>query len=103
VVNVGRMKRAGAWMAAVGLGVMQVGGPTPAAGTGAHGPAGNWASWLGSATADAPTTLKQVRTLIGAHTGTAATLTGKGVGVALIDTRRRAGRRSPGEPDRERS
>ena len=32
------------------------------------------------------TTLAQVRTLIGADTGAAATLTGKGVGVALIDT-----------------
>jgi serine protease AprX len=43
-------------------------------------------SWLGSATAGTPTTLKQVRTVIGADTGTAASLTGKGVGVALIDT-----------------
>ncbi|WP_249998278.1 S8 family serine peptidase [Actinoplanes sp. M2I2] len=32
------------------------------------------------------TTLKQIRTVIGADTGAAATLTGKGVGVALIDT-----------------
>jgi serine protease AprX len=32
------------------------------------------------------TTLAQVRSIIGADTGTAATLTGKGVGVALIDT-----------------
>jgi serine protease AprX len=33
-----------------------------------------------------PTSLAQVRSIIGADTGTAATLTGKGVGVALIDT-----------------
>src|SRR4051812_40843964 len=37
-------------------------------------------------TAASATTLAQVRTIIGADTGTAATLTGKGVGVALIDT-----------------
>jgi serine protease AprX len=45
-----------------------------------------WASWLGSNTTATATTLAQVRTLIGAGTGTAASLTGKGVGVALIDT-----------------
>ncbi len=48
--------------------------------------ASHWASWLGSASTDPPTTLKQVRSLIGADTGAAAALTGKGVGVALIDT-----------------
>ncbi|MEV4140999.1 S8 family serine peptidase [Dactylosporangium sp. NPDC049742] len=37
-------------------------------------------------TAASATTLAQVRSAIGADTGTAATLTGKGVGVALIDT-----------------
>jgi serine protease AprX len=36
--------------------------------------------------ATTPTTLAQVRSVIGADTGTAAALTGKGVGVALIDT-----------------
>ena len=46
----------------------------------------HWASWLGASSTDAGTTLQQVRTLIGASTGTAAALTGKGVGVALIDT-----------------
>ncbi|GAA0798472.1 hypothetical protein Sya03_48640 [Spirilliplanes yamanashiensis] len=48
--------------------------------------AGHWTGWLGSTGADPATTLAQVRTLIGASSGTAATLTGKGVGVALIDT-----------------
>jgi serine protease AprX len=48
--------------------------------------ASHWASWLGSATTDAPATLAQVRSYIGADTGAAAALTGQGVGVALIDT-----------------
>ena len=60
------------------LGACSFGVPASAEGPGA--------SWLGSAGTDQPTTLKQVRTLIGADTGAAATLTGKGVGVALIDT-----------------
>jgi serine protease AprX len=58
------------------------------AGGPAGGPAGG-SSTAWAATADtsaAATTLAQVRTAIGADTGTAATLTGKGVGVALIDT-----------------
>jgi len=41
---------------------------------------------MGSATATAQQTLPQVRNLIGASSGAAATLTGAGVGVALIDT-----------------
>jgi serine protease AprX len=68
-----------------GLLASALGGVAPAvAATGTAG--SHWESWLGSASADPPTTLKQVRTLIGADTGTAAALTGKGVGVALIDT-----------------
>ena len=78
------MRRISAWTAVVALSAGAVGGaPSPA---GAAEPATHWASWLGSAVADQPATLRQVRTLIGADTGTAATLTGKGVGVALIDT-----------------
>src|SRR5690349_6856353 len=51
-----------------------------------HG--GRWSGlWMASGTATTtPTTLASVRTIIGASSGTAATLTGKGVGVALIDT-----------------
>jgi serine protease AprX len=53
-------------------------------------PAGSspWAAnlWSGSATSGTGTTLAQVRQIIGAASGTAATLTGQGVGVALIDT-----------------
>src|SRR4051812_18461620 len=46
---------------------------------------GMWLSGTDSASTPA-TTLAQVRTIIGADTGAAASLTGKGVGVALIDT-----------------
>jgi serine protease AprX len=69
-------------LTAVGLAVAPLEVATPAAAE----PAGRWASWLGSVGTDAPTTLKQVRTIIGADSGVAASLTGKGVGVALIDT-----------------
>jgi serine protease AprX len=48
----------------------------------------SWASniWMGSASSGTALTLKDVRTVIGADTGTAGSLTGAGVGVALIDT-----------------
>jgi serine protease AprX len=76
-----------AWLAAASLGVASLGGAAvPAAAVGQHGASTHWESWLGASTTDAATTLKQVRTYIGADTGTAANLTGKGVGVALIDT-----------------
>ncbi|GAA3260297.1 hypothetical protein GCM10010532_111980 [Dactylosporangium siamense] len=47
-----------------------------------------WSSaWAATTDTSAPaTTLASVRTIIGADTGAAAALTGKGVGVALIDT-----------------
>ena len=82
------MRRAGAWATALGLGISAVGGgslPAPAR-SGDHPSATHWASWLGSATTGTATTLAQVRTIIGAGTGASAALTGKGVGVALIDT-----------------
>ncbi|GIF01695.1 hypothetical protein Ari01nite_91590 [Paractinoplanes rishiriensis] len=55
------------------------------------GSGGGWSGiWLSGATAtdttSVVTTLKQVRTSIGADSGAAASLTGKGVGIALIDT-----------------
>ncbi|WP_426512874.1 S8 family serine peptidase [Dactylosporangium sp. McL0621] len=56
----------------------------PAALAGTGGTAGAVVSPAGTATS--ATTLAQVRSSIGADTGTAAGLTGKGVGVALIDT-----------------
>jgi len=75
-------------LTATSLTVLAVGAavPAPAMAASAHPPSTNWASWLGSAGTDTATTLKQVRTVIGADTGAAASLTGKGVGVALIDT-----------------
>ena len=53
-----------------------------------HGVSSAWASniWMGSASTGTPLTLNDVRTVIGAGTGAAASLTGAGVGVALIDT-----------------
>ncbi|WP_433606220.1 S8 family serine peptidase [Dactylosporangium sp. CA-139114] len=50
--------------------------------------AAGWASsaWLGGSSSGSGTTLATVRAAINASTGTAATLTGAGVGVALIDT-----------------
>jgi serine protease AprX len=58
---------------------------TPAA---AHPASGNWAgAWAGGTDTSTPlTTLANVRSVIGADTGAAASLTGQGVGVALIDT-----------------
>src|SRR4051812_25746286 len=73
-------KRAGIAVVAAGLVASAVTGVAPASAA-----AGN-PSWLGASSTDTATTLLQVRTLIGAATGTAATLTGKGVGLALIDT-----------------
>ncbi|GAA3453554.1 S8 family serine peptidase [Dactylosporangium matsuzakiense] len=55
----------------------------PAAGLMLGSPAG---AVTAAETAPPAATLAQVRAIIGADTGTAATLTGKGVGVALIDT-----------------
>jgi serine protease AprX len=51
-------------------------------------PGGPWSGlWLTSeSTTVTGTTLKDVRTIIGADSGAASTLTGAGVGVALIDT-----------------
>src|SRR5690349_8268185 len=65
--------------------------PAPAVAAPALRPAGGWSGmWLSGENSEAssvtPTTLSQIRTIIGADTGAAAKLTGKGVGVALIDT-----------------
>jgi serine protease AprX len=60
--------------------------PTAVAGHG--GMSGTWASdiWMGSVGSGKPATLADIRSMIGASSGSAATLTGAGVGVALIDT-----------------
>src|SRR5690348_3243694 len=53
-----------------------------------HPASSAWASniWMGTASSGPALTLADVRGIIGASTGTAASLTGAGVGVALIDT-----------------
>jgi len=62
-------------------------GPTSAATVAAGVGNGGWAgAWLSSSSTGTATTLAMVRSIIGADTGTAATLTGAGVGIALIDT-----------------
>jgi len=63
-------------------------GPASVAAPAGTAPAGGWAGrWLSTAAGTtAGTSLKDVRTIIGADTGAAAKLTGAGVGVALIDT-----------------
>jgi serine protease AprX len=61
---------------------------TPAAPNDSGVGSGGWAGniWLGGASTATSVTLADVRKIIGADTGAAATLTGAGVGVALIDT-----------------
>ncbi len=61
---------------------------TPALAVGAAG-SGHPAAgtpWMGTSDSGTPLTLAQIRTIIGAGTGAAATLNGTGVGVALVDT-----------------
>jgi serine protease AprX len=80
----------GMWRAAVAaaLPLALAGGSAvaPAGVTAAFG--GGWAGrWLSTATGTAAgTSLRDVRTIIGADTGAAANLTGAGIGVALLDT-----------------
>ncbi|WP_433290701.1 S8 family serine peptidase [Actinoplanes sp. CA-030573] len=71
--------------ASLSLGLAGAASVAPAA---QAGPGGGWSGrWLSTATGTtASTTLKDVRSIIGADTGAAAGLTGAGVGVALLDT-----------------
>jgi serine protease AprX len=58
--------------------------PVPAPGPVGHDP---WSAlWLGSSGTGPATTLAEVRSIVGADTGTTAHLDGSGVGIALIDT-----------------
>ncbi|MGI5175729.1 S8 family serine peptidase [Dactylosporangium sp. CA-152071] len=63
-------------------------GGTQSIASAAHRASDAWASniWMGTAASGAGLSLADVRKTIGAATGTAAGLTGAGVGVALIDT-----------------
>jgi serine protease AprX len=73
-----------ALIAALPLALSLTPGPIPATPATTAQP---WAgTWLGSSGTGAGTTLDVVRSSIGASTGAAAGLTGKGVGIALIDT-----------------
>jgi serine protease AprX len=81
----------GALAAAVSLGLLGAGGPAAVAGPDGTGTAGLSARLGGGWSADewpagTGTTLKSVRSIIKADTGAAASLTGQGVGIALIDT-----------------
>ncbi|WP_344612865.1 S8 family serine peptidase [Dactylosporangium salmoneum] len=76
---------------AVALGIFGAGGAAAAAGTDAAGPAGSRFAGGGGFSADewpagTGTTLKSVRSIVRADTGSAASLTGQGVGIALVDT-----------------
>jgi len=64
------------------------GGVVGAAPESGHRSVSGWASglWMGTATGTTSTTLSSVRSIINASSGTAGTLTGQGVGVALVDT-----------------
>ncbi|MEU4623296.1 S8 family serine peptidase [Actinoplanes sp. NPDC023801] len=85
-------RRARMATAAIAAGVLPLAlaaaAPAQAAPTRAGLGADDWSGiWLSNGgTTSATTTLAQVRTTIGADTGAARSLTGKGVGIALIDT-----------------
>ncbi|MER7008333.1 S8 family serine peptidase [Dactylosporangium sp. NPDC000555] len=90
-----RRRAAGTVAAAVSLGLLGTGGPPGAAVAASGGdPAGVPAVRAGAGAgfladewpAGAGTTVKSVRSIVRADTGTVASLTGQGVGIALIDT-----------------
>src|SRR4051794_19410171 len=85
---IGTSRRVSAAMTAAALLPLAVTGPAESAGGSAEHARTPWAgaSWLGDTDAEAGTTLATVRKVIGADTGAAASLTGKGVGIAMIDT-----------------
>jgi serine protease AprX len=64
------------------------GGPVPGAGGGQRGLSHAWSTedWMGSTGSSPAAKLADIRTMIGASSGSAGALTGAGVGVALIDT-----------------
>src|SRR4051812_43815604 len=84
-----RLRRWGpAVVAVAGLSMpMTSGSASPEADSHWTSPAGDWAgSWLSTSATGDGTSLQAVRDTIGAGSGAAAALTGKGVGIALIDT-----------------
>ncbi|HKS98831.1 MAG TPA: S8 family serine peptidase [Rugosimonospora sp.] len=75
------------WTAAAGLALLlALGWAAPAHAALPAGGSGPTSDWMGTDPGSYPQTLADVRAEIGADTGSAASLTGAGVGVALIDT-----------------
>ena len=67
---------------------LMVASPVGSTSAGSVRPGGGWSGlWLSAeSTTSGGTSLRDVRTIIGADVGAAANLTGAGVGVAMIDT-----------------
>jgi serine protease AprX len=84
----GRLSRLLSAAAATALVPLVAAGPVGFSSGGNLRPGGGWSGlWLSTeSTASGGTSLRDVRTIIGADVGAAANLTGAGVGVALIDT-----------------
>lgn len=84
-----RLPRSTAAALAVAVALFAVAGGSPTVAEAERAaPRGDWAGlWLSTSdNGAAGTTLNHVRAVIGANTGAAASLTGKGVGIALLDT-----------------
>ncbi|HWH01738.1 MAG TPA: S8 family serine peptidase [Pilimelia sp.] len=83
-----RWLRTGLLAAALPLALVSAGVTAPVHNPAAERTNGGWAGalWLGSSTGTTNTTLAHVRSVIGANTTSTSTLTGAGVGIALIDT-----------------
>jgi serine protease AprX len=83
-------RRSGLAAAAAAAGLLLLGGaagaPPAAPVAGAAAPPAWSGLWLGSDPSGTTTTLADVHSIINAGSGAAATLTGQGVGIALIDT-----------------
>ncbi|GAA4604145.1 serine protease AprX [Actinoplanes octamycinicus] len=84
----GRARRLSRATAAALLPLTLLAPAVPAAAASRSAPGGGWSgTWLSSGTTGtAGTALRDVRRIIGADSGAAASLTGAGVGVALLDT-----------------
>src|SRR3954453_12266768 len=84
----GRSSRLLSAAVATALAALVVASPVDVTSGGNVRPGGGWSGlWLSAeSTASGGTSLRDVRTIVGADVGAAASLTGAGVGVALIDT-----------------
>src|SRR4051812_1038919 len=84
----GRSSRLLSAAVATALAALVVASPVDVTSGGNVRPGGGWSGlWLSAeSTASGGTSLRDVRTIVGADVGAAANLTGAGVGIALIDT-----------------